>query len=75
MTSRSKELNEVANKEFALLVGKAFLRELETGNTDSAIAFGRAFLLALGMRGPETAENGAAMNGKGHSQEFAQVET
>ena len=68
-------MNEVANKEFALLVGKAFLRELETGNTDSAIAFGRAFLLALGMRGPETTENGAAMNGKGHSQEFAQVET
>jgi hypothetical protein len=68
-------LNNVADKEFALLVGKAFLRELEVGNTDSAIAFGRAFLLALGKRGPETAENGAEMNGKGRSHEFAQVET
>ena len=65
----------MADREFALLVGKAFLRELETGNTDSAIAFGRAFLLALGMRGPESVENGAEMNGKGRSQEFAQVET
>ncbi|UCE92209.1 MAG: hypothetical protein JSV90_03490 [Methanobacteriota archaeon] len=65
----------MANREFALLVGKAFLRELETGNTDSAIAFGRAFLLALGMRGPEAAESGAEMNDKGRSHELAHVET
>ena len=40
--------------EFATLVGKAFLREIDMGHRDSAIAFGRAFLLALGMQGPET---------------------
>lgn len=39
--------------EFATLVGKAFLHELDMGHRDSAIAFGRAFLLALGMEGPE----------------------
>ena len=65
----------MADREFALLVGKAFLRELEGGNTESAIAFGRAFLLALGMKGPETTENGAEMNGKGRSHEYAHVET
>ncbi|MGQ9587333.1 MAG: hypothetical protein ACUVT7_02990 [Thermoplasmata archaeon] len=36
-----------------ILVGRAFLRELEAGRRDTAIAFGRAFLLTLGMRGPE----------------------
>jgi len=41
------------DKEFATLVGKAFLHELDMGHRDSAIAFGRAFLLALGMQGPE----------------------
>ncbi len=41
------------NKEFAVLVGKAFLREIEVDHKESAIAFGRAFLLALGMKGPE----------------------
>ena len=41
------------NKDFAVLVGKAFLKELDAGRVDSAIAFGRAFLLSLGMRGPE----------------------
>lgn len=40
------------DKEFAVLVGKAFLRELEAGETDKAIAFGRAFLLSLGATGP-----------------------
>ncbi|OGS56926.1 MAG: hypothetical protein A3K60_01925 [Euryarchaeota archaeon RBG_19FT_COMBO_56_21] len=40
--------------EFATLVGKAFLHELDMGHRDSAIAFGRAFLLALGMQGPES---------------------
>ena len=63
------------NRDFALLVGKAFLRELEADNRDGAIAFGRAFLLALGHKGPEASENGAAMNGRERSQEFAQVET
>lgn len=44
------------DKEFALLVGRAFLRELEAGETDKAIAFGRAFLLSLGMAGPDASE-------------------
>jgi hypothetical protein len=42
-----------ANKDFALLVGRAFLRELENGHRSEAIAFGRALLLALGRKGPE----------------------
>lgn len=41
------------NKEFAVLVGKAFLHEIEASHKEAAIAFGRAFLLALGMKGPE----------------------
>ncbi|MBU0623668.1 MAG: hypothetical protein KJ672_02365 [Candidatus Thermoplasmatota archaeon] len=41
------------NKEFAVLVGKAFLHEIEVNHKEAAIAFGRAFLLALGMKGPE----------------------
>ena len=64
-----------ADKEFALLVGKAFLREVESGNTESAIAFGRAFLLALGHRGPEPSENGVEMNGRGHQESYAHAET
>jgi len=40
------------DREFAVLVGKAFLRELEAGETEKAIAFGRAFLLSLGGTGP-----------------------
>ena len=63
------------NRDFALLVGKAFLRELEADNRDGAIAFGRAFLLALGHRSPVASENDATMNGRERSQEFAQVET
>ena len=45
------------NKEFAVLVGKAFLHEIEASHKEAAIAFGRAFLLALGMRGPEQTQN------------------
>ncbi len=45
------------NMDFAVLVGRAFLRESSAGHRDSAVAFGRAFLLALGMKGPEP-ENG-----------------
>jgi len=44
------------NKEFAVLVGRAFLREVEAGHTESAVAFGRAFLLSLGMRGPDESQ-------------------
>jgi len=56
------------DKEFAVLVGKAFLRELESGETDKAIAFGRAFLLSLGMAGPD-ASSGSALPRNGHCQE------
>lgn len=64
-----------ADREFALLVGKAFLRELQHGSRDQATAFGRAFLLALGNKGPEVAENGAELNGRGHSEGYAEAET
>jgi hypothetical protein len=64
-----------ADREFALLIGKAFLRELREGSRDQSIAFGRAFLLALGNRGPEIAEGGAELNGRGHSEGYAEVET
>jgi|GEM_PF-1620852 len=56
------------DKEFAVLVGKAFLRELEAGETDKAIAFGRAFLLSLGMAGPEAIEEDS-MARNGHCSE------
>ena len=52
------------NKEFAVLVGRAFLREIEAGHTESAVAFGRAFLLSLGMKGPEEKEVAHFSNGK-----------
>ena len=51
------------NKEFAVLVGRAFLREVEAGNKESAVAFGRAFLLSLGMTGPEDAEKSPCAQG------------
>jgi hypothetical protein len=65
----------VENREFALLVGKAFLRELQTGNTDGAIAFGRAFLLAIGKKGPESSDGDATVNGRERSHEFVQIES
>ncbi len=51
------------NKEFAVLVGRAFLREVEAGHTESAVAFGRAFLLSLGMRGPAECDKTPYANG------------
>lgn len=56
---------------FALLVGKAFLMELDEGHRDAAIAFGRAFLLALGMQGPSESEEFHALNGRDHSHAMA----
>ncbi|MBE0518525.1 MAG: hypothetical protein IH630_04795 [Thermoplasmata archaeon] len=51
------------DERFALLVGKAFLREIQAEHRDNAIAFGRAFLLALGHADPEPSEdNGALAN-------------
>ena len=52
------------NKEFAVLVGRAFLREVEAGHKESAVAFGRAFLLSLGMRGPDENESPHISHGK-----------
>jgi hypothetical protein len=57
-----------ANKDFAVLVGKAFLQEIEAGHTESAIAFGRAFLLALGMKGPEPSKRNPLANTKPHAE-------
>ena len=54
--------------DFALLVGKAFLHELDAGHTESAVAFGRAFLIALGCRGPEQSEGDAANGASGHRE-------
>ena len=51
------------NKEFAVLVGRAFLREVDAGNMESAVAFGRAFLLSLGMKGPDESEKTPYANG------------
>jgi hypothetical protein len=60
-----------ANKDFALLVGKAFLRELDVGNTETALAFGRAFLLALGMKGPDLKEKHGYANGRDYGEHYA----
>ncbi|HEX7392970.1 MAG TPA: hypothetical protein VF374_08505 [Thermoplasmata archaeon] len=61
------------NKDFAVLVGRAFLYELDAGNKDAALAFGRAFLLALGMKSPEDRQRGHMANGRQHG-EFALAE-
>jgi hypothetical protein len=53
-----------ADKDFAILVGKAFLREVERGNNQSAIAFGRAFLLSIGANGPVENARSAVPRGK-----------
>lgn len=59
------------DKRFALLVGKAFLQEVQAGHRDTAIAFGRAFLLALGMQGPSADDGFNAINGREHSHAMA----
>lgn len=60
-----------ANRDFALLVGKAFLHELDAGNTEAALAFGRAFLLSLGMKGPDNTEKHPITNGRHESEHYA----
>lgn len=62
------------DKDFALLVGKAFLREVERGDTQSAIAFGRAFLLSLGMKGPAEVEKHAMGRSKSAGSNLALAE-
>jgi len=61
------------DREFAVLVGKAFLREVEARRTDRAIAFGRAFLLSLGMVGPDPRERCSLANGKPYGENLALV--
>jgi hypothetical protein len=58
------------NKEFAVLVGRAFLQEIEAGHRDSAVAFGRAFLLSLGMKGPEDVEHSPFGNGRQYGDQL-----
>jgi hypothetical protein len=58
------------NKEFAVLVGRAFLHEIEASHKDAAIAFGRAFLLALGMKGPEQTQNRMSAMGRPCREHF-----
>lgn len=62
------------DKEFALLVGKAFLREVQKGDTQSATAFGRAFLLSLGMAGPDEHKEDHAANGRSCGNDMVPVE-
>jgi len=62
------------DKVFAVLVGRAFLKEIEAGHRDCAIAFGRAFLLSLGMRGPEESKDNRLLSGKAHSQHMVMAE-
>ena len=62
------------DKEFAVLVGRAFLHELESGHTDSAIAFGRAFLLSLGMKGPAPVERERLAKGRPYGEHLALAE-
>jgi hypothetical protein len=61
------------DKEFALLLGRAFLREVDEGHTESAVAFGRAFLLAMGMRGPETEIVHTPHRSKAYGEHLAMV--
>jgi hypothetical protein len=67
-----REISMEKNNEFAVLVGRAFLREVEAGNTESAIAFGRAFLLSLGMKGPDESEKTPCEHGH-HGEHLASV--
>jgi hypothetical protein len=59
------------DQRFALLVGKAFLQEIQAGHRDTAIAFGRAFLLALGKQGPSTDDGFNALHGREHQHAMA----
>lgn len=63
-----KRLRMTPNKDFALLVGKAFLQETHQGHRDAAIAFGRAFLLALGKQGIDETPHTPPMHHKHHAE-------
>ena len=62
------------NKEFAVLVGRAFLHEVEEGHREAAVAFGRAFLLSLGMKGPDLDEPSPFSNGRPFGEHLAAAE-
>jgi len=62
------------DKDFAVLVGKAFLREVQRGDTQSATAFGRAFLLSLGMKGPADDKEDHSENGKSFGHDAVPAE-
>ncbi len=53
-----------SDRDFAILVGKAFLREVDRGDRQSATAFGRAFLLSLGKKGPADHKESRVLNGR-----------
>lgn len=59
------------DKRFALLLGKAFLQENQAGHRDTAIAFGRAFLLAMGYEGPSNIDELPAVHGRNHTPAMA----
>jgi hypothetical protein len=61
------------DRRFAVLVGRAFLHELEIGHTESAVAFGRAFLLSLGKKGPEGKEFSPLGHGRQYGEQLAVV--
>lgn len=63
----------IKDKDFAMLVGKAFLREIEAGHVDRAIAFGRAFLLSLGMAGPDAGEDSSLPKGESFSEDLVVI--
>lgn len=61
------------DNDFALLVGKAFLHELNSGHTESAVAFGRAFLIAIGCKGLDPADGDNHASGANGHREMAMV--
>ena len=63
-----------ANKEFAVLVGRGFLQEINAGHNEAAIAFGRAFLLALGMKGPDEDRHDHLARPRTHGDSLVPVE-
>ncbi len=64
----------MSNEDFALLCGRAFLYELDEGRIDSAIAFGRAFLISLGAKDVGTGDDAGLANGKQHGEHLIPAE-
>jgi hypothetical protein len=68
---KSRGYRKMGSCDFALLCGKAFLNELSEGRIDSAIAFGRAFLIALGEKDLSGTDDSTLANGRNHQGEWA----